>query len=134
MARWTRRGRLAAGAVLLVLLTACSADEDKDEGNRTYQDEHLVCDHDFSSDDDKDTVERIGGLVTDDFVVKLTESTRLGVVALVEGDTRKAFDELHEAYGVAVVARLEEDGARTVSGLGQVRELVAAACGEPGRG
>ncbi|MRJ77937.1 hypothetical protein GEV29_15450 [Aeromicrobium sp. SMF47] len=125
MARWTSPAWLVAGAAVLAL-SGCSSDADQDA--RVFQDERLVCDHDFSADEDKDTVERIGGLVTDDFVVKLTESTRLGVVALVEGDARKAFEELNGTYGVAVVAPLEDDGARTVSGLTQVRELVDDAC------
>ena len=88
----------------------------------------VSCDHDEASADAEDTIERVGGLVTDDYVVRFSESTRLGVVALVDGDTKKAFDGLVDTYGVAVVAKAKDDGQTRVNDFQQVRDLVASIC------
>jgi hypothetical protein len=88
----------------------------------------VSCDHDQASADAEDTIERVGGLVTDDYVVRFSESTRLGVVALVDGDTTKAFDGLVDTYGVAVVAKVRDDSRTRVDDFKQVRDLVASIC------
>jgi CTP:phosphocholine cytidylyltransferase-like protein len=89
----------------------------------------LSCDNDVSSDDAKTIVEQVGGLVTDDYTVKFLQSTQLGVVALVDGDTARAFQELRDNYGVVVVTGLDEDrGPGTVSGFSQIAEIVADRC------
>jgi hypothetical protein len=86
------------------------------------------CDHDRTSIDAKNTIERVGGLVSDDYVVRFSQSTRLGVVALVDGDTKEAFHDLAGTYGVALVAQIDDDGTSKVTGFQQVRELVASVC------
>ncbi|WP_162891131.1 hypothetical protein [Aeromicrobium sp. A1-2] len=55
----------------------------------------LVCSRDRTTIDAKNTIERVGGLVGDGFTVRFAESTRLGVVALVDGGTSAAYRELH---------------------------------------
>ena len=61
--------------------------------------------------------------------MKFAEGTRAGVVALVDGDVRKAFDQLHDRYGVTVVARIEPSETGRVTGFRQIRDLVDRACG-----
>jgi hypothetical protein len=92
--------------------------------------EKLTCDRDQSSLEAKDTIERIGGLVTPDYTVRFSESTRLGIVAIVDRNAAEAYADLHDAYGVEIVARDDHD--RTVgrtTDFQQVRDLVDAECG-----
>ena len=125
--RWS----LVALVVLGLLLGGCSSDA-KGKPDRpsptTITVKEVSCDHDRTSEDAKDTIERVGGLVFKDFVVRFSQSTRLGVVALVEGDTEEAFDELSGTYGVTVVARIDDDGSGRVTGFQQVSDLVASIC------
>lgn len=100
----------------------------------------LTCDVDRSSEEAKNTNERVGGLRTATYVVRFAQTTRLGVVALVEGDLQEAYDELTAGYGVALVAELDEHPDRsaqtsTIAGFAQVRAMVEAECGtdEPSR-
>ncbi len=95
---------------------------------RRYTAKGVSCDQDETSLDAKNIIEEVGGLVSDDFVVKFSESTRLGVVALVDGDTKKAYDELTGTYHVAVVAKLKGGGSGKVTGFQQIRDLVASIC------
>ncbi|GAA0191259.1 hypothetical protein GCM10008944_04330 [Cytobacillus oceanisediminis] len=88
----------------------------------------LVCDQDRSSAQAKDVVERVGGLRTDDFLVRLARSTEVGVVALVDGDVQDAYTVLHGDYGVSVVAQVADDGQGTADGLAQVDRITRAAC------
>ena len=112
-------------------LAGCSSNPDAKPARPTptaYTVKDVACDRDRSSMDAKSTVEQVGGLASDDYVVRFSQSTRLGVVALVDGDTQKAFDELVGSYGVTVVAQIEDDGTSKVTGFQQVRDLVASIC------
>lgn len=128
--------RLALAAVVMVAgclaIGGCSSDSEAapDRPSPTvFTAKGLSCDHDRTSIDAKNTIERVGGLVGDDYVVRFSQSTRLGVVALVEGDTAKAFKQLSGEYGVAMVAHLKDDGdPRTVTGFEQMQDLVTSAC------
>lgn len=80
------------------------------------------------SDDAEDTVERVGGLRADDFVVRFAESTRVGVAALVDGDVRVAYERLQGTYGVTAVARSDDEDEDHLTGFQQVRELVDSIC------
>lgn len=112
-------------------LASCSSNPDAKPARPTptaYTAKDVACDRDRSSMDAKTTIEQVGGLASDDYVVRFSQSTRLGVVALVDGDTQKAFDELVGTYGVTVVAQIEDDGTSKVTGFQQVRDLVASIC------
>lgn len=117
-----------------MLLAACLAVTSgcgSDAAERTFVAKPLACDLDQSSLQAKDTIERVGGLVADDYVVRFSESTRAGVVALVSGDTRIAFDQLTHRYtGVAIVAQIDKSDTSDarVTGFQQIRDLVEAAC------
>ena len=71
-------------------------------------------------------MEKVGGLRTDDVVVRLARSTPAGIVALVDGDVERAYRLLHDRYGVAIVARAEGDG--VADGLAQIERLVRSSC------
>jgi hypothetical protein len=129
------RSRLVRLAALVVfgclMIAGCSSDPKsapKHPAPTVFTAKDASCNHDQTSSKAKDTIERVGGLVTDDYVVRFSESTRLGVVALVDGDTKKAFDDLADTYGVVLVAQIEDDHTSKVTGFQQVRDLVAAAC------
>ncbi len=108
----------------LVIAAACGSGPDV----RVAPD--LECTQDRTSSAAKDVVERVGGLRTDDFVVRLAQSTDAGVVALVDRDVDGAYDLLHDRYGVAIVARTTEGGGQHGSAdFAQVRELARDACG-----
>lgn len=122
--------RLTVPALLLALAavtSACSSDEAPEEPTVLTAD-GITCDEDISTDLAKDTVERVGGLQTEEFTVKFAEGTRLGVVALVEGDVRRAFERLHGTYGVALVALSDDHDKDHVTGFAQVRNLVDRTC------
>lgn len=121
-------------AALCLSIGACSSGSDAGPGQAVFTADDLSCDHDMRSLTAKDTIERVGGLVDDDFTVRFAKSTRLGIVALVDGDTEQAFATLHGTYGVALVATIEraDDPGRVVS-FAQVRTLVAEACGDDSR-
>jgi len=90
----------------------------------------LRCDRDRASTEAQGLKERVGGLQTDDFVVRFSQSTRLGIVTLVAGDVAAAIEELTSDYGVSLVAAIEDDGdPETITGFQQVRDLVEATCG-----
>lgn len=72
------RRRLAIAVVLLA--AGCSS------GPTSVSSSDLACGQDRGSEAAKDVVERVGGLRTDDFVVRMARSTEAGVVALVDGD------------------------------------------------
>jgi hypothetical protein len=89
---------------------------------------HPRCGQDKTALAVKDLVERVGGLRTDDWVVKLAQGTELGVVVLVEGDIDRATPELVDTYGVALVEPWQ-DGMTPAEGLARVREIVQTHCG-----
>lgn len=91
----------------------------------------LACGQDRASEVAKDVVERVGGLRTSDFVVRLARSTEAGVVALVDGDVADAYPVLHDDYGVAIVAQVADDGGGAPDGFAQVDRLSREACHEP---
>jgi hypothetical protein len=122
------RPRLLVPALVLTAATAAACSGGSGETPTVRVAPDTRCDQDDASDDAKDTVERVGGLRTEDFVVRFAESTRLGVVALVDGDIGTAYERLHGTYGVAVVGRSEDKDADHVTGFQQVRELVDAFC------
>jgi hypothetical protein len=110
---------------------ACSSDGSSEPDRPTptaVTATQLPCDADQSSDQAKDTIERVGGLVESSFVVRHAESTRLGIVALVDRHPAEAFAQLNKKYGVAIVATADGDRSHT-AGFAQVRELVASVCG-----
>lgn len=114
-----RRGLAIA---VLLLTVGCSSEQPSVIGL------DLVCDQDRSFAQAKDVVERVGGLRTDDFLVRLARSTEVGVVALVDGDVQGAYTVLHEDYGVSVVAQVADDGQGPADGLGQIDRITRAAC------
>lgn len=91
------------------------------------------CDQDQTTQHAKDVIERVGGLIAEDWTVALAQSTRLGVIALVEDDLEAAYTTLVEDYGVALVARIEPGEGDGVTGFSQIQELVDRACGTRGR-
>jgi hypothetical protein len=112
-------------------LVACSSDGGSGPdrpGPTAVVATRLSCDVDESTDQAKDTIERVGGLVDPAFVVRHAESTRLGIVALVDRHPSQAFAQLNKQYGVAIVATADGDRSHT-AGFAQVRRLVASACG-----
>ncbi len=114
------RRALAVG--ILALLLGCSG------APTTVTAPDLRCGQDQTSDEAKDVVEKVGGLRTDDVVVRLARSTPAGIVALVDGDVEQAYRLLHDRYGVAVVAHAEDDG--VAAGLAQVERLVRDTCSQ----
>lgn len=117
---------LAVVSVLgAVALGACSSDGD---ARTQIIADGATCDHDPSTAQAQTINEDVGGLQTDEFVVRFAESTRLGTVALVEGDVTQAYARLHGDYGVAAVAGIDDDGSARVTGFDQVRDLVDRAC------
>lgn len=119
-------GVLGLLAALSGLLSGCSSDDSPTLFTAT----NLTCDQDVSSDALKDTVERVGGLRTDDYTVTFAKGTRAGVIALVDGDTKQAFEDLSqypEIGAVATVSDVKDPG--TISGFAQVQQIVDDACG-----
>lgn len=113
------------------VLASCSSDREptpERPAPTALTAENVSCDRDRTSTDAKTTIEQVGGLTSDDYVVRFSQSTRLGVVALIDGDIQQAFDELVTTYGVAVVAQIEDDDTGEVTGFQQVRDLVASVC------
>jgi hypothetical protein len=116
--------RCCPALALVLLLSACAS------GPAVRVDPDLACAQDRTSAAAKDVVERVGGLRTDDFVVRLAQSTDAGVVALVDRDVDGAYALLHGRYGVSIVARATGDGdTRGAADFAQVRELSRDACG-----
>lgn len=111
--------------VVAVTFTGCSSDS----APTVLTVKDLSCDQDRTSIEARSAIERVGGLAGDDYVVHFAQSTRLGIVALVDGDTQQAFDELHGTYDVALVAQIQDDDDARVTGFEQLQELVKAACG-----
>ncbi len=114
------RRALAVG--ILALLLGCSG------APTTVTAPDLRCGQDQTSDEAKDVVEKVGGLRTDDVVVRLASSTSAGIVALVDGDVEQAYRLLHDRYGVTVVAHAEDAG--VAAGLAQVERLVRDTCSQ----
>ncbi|MFD7077931.1 hypothetical protein ACFV9G_27215 [Nocardioides sp. NPDC059952] len=85
------------------------------------------CDQDVSSDEAKDTIERVGGLQQPTWSVRFAESTAAGVVVLVAGDLEDARPRLFEDYQVAVIVGLSEDQTRAED-FRAVREAVREIC------
>jgi len=88
----------------------------------------VECGQDPSSLVMKDTIERVGGLRTDHWVVKLARSTELGVVAFVAGKIEEAASVLLEDYGVALVEPWLH-GMDTSTAFARVRQVVDERCG-----
>jgi hypothetical protein len=88
----------------------------------------VTCDQDVSSDEVKDTIERVGGLQQPTWSVRFAESTPAGVVVLVTGDLEDAQQLLFDDYRVAVIVGLAEDQPRAEDFKG-VREAVREVCG-----
>ena len=88
----------------------------------------VTCDQDVSSDEAKDTIERVGGLQQPTWSVRFAESTAAGVVVLVAGDLEEARPRLFDDYHVAVIVGLAEDQTRAED-FRTVREAVREICG-----
>lgn len=86
------------------------------------------CDQDVSSDEAKDTIERVGGLQQPTWSVRFAESTAAGVVVLVAGDLEDAEPLLFDDYHVAAIVGLAEDQTRAED-FKAVREAVREICG-----
>ncbi|WP_143033801.1 hypothetical protein [Nocardioides sp. YR527] len=85
------------------------------------------CDQDVSSDEAKDTIERVGGLQQPTWSVRFAEGTAAGVVVLVAGDLEDARPQLFDDYHVAVIVGLSEDQTRAED-FRAVREAVREVC------
>lgn len=130
--------RTALAIATCAALAACSSGSGSapDDAKPTaptatsYTADGLTCDVDEASLSAQDTNERVGGRAEEDFRVRFSMSTEVGIVALVTGDTEKAFESLHRQFGVAIVAQVEreEDAGRIVS-FAQVDKLVQPVCG-----
>lgn len=88
----------------------------------------VTCDQDVTSDEAKDTIERVGGLQQPTWSVRFAESTAAGVVVLVAGDLEDAEPRLFEDYHVAAIVGLTEDQTRAED-FKAVREAVREICG-----
>lgn len=86
------------------------------------------CDQDVSSDEAKDTIERVGGLQQPTWSVPFAESTAAGVVVLVTGDLDDAEPRLFDDYRVAVIVGSSEDQTRAED-FRAVRDAVREICG-----
>jgi len=131
------RSVILGAAVLAACLSGagCASSDDSDDAGTkdsapvSYVAEGLTCDFDRSALSAQDTNERVGGRVEKDFTVRFSRTTDVGIVALVTGDTKKAFDFLNKQYGVAIVARVERDkDPGRVASFAQVQKLVDAVC------
>jgi len=133
--------RTSVVAVALVAaLAACGAEEPAEpaepatgESPTEAENEVLVngrarCDQDVSSDEAKDTIERVGGLQQPTWSVRFAESTAAGVVVLVTGDLEDAQPRLFDDYRVAVIVGSTEDQTRTED-FRAVRDAVREICG-----
>lgn len=85
------------------------------------------CDQDVSSDEAKDTIERVGGLQQPTWSVRFAESTAAGVVVLVAGDLEDAEPRLFDDYRVAVIVGASEDQTRAED-FRAVRDAVREIC------
>ncbi|MFE4002027.1 hypothetical protein ACFX43_24910 [Nocardioides sp. YIM B13467] len=129
-----------AAAALVAALAACGAGELAEpaepatrESRSEAENALLVngqarCDHDVSSDEAKDTIERVGGLQQPTWSVRFAESTAAGVVVLVTGDLEDAQPPLFDDYRVAVIVASAEDQTRTED-FKAVRDAVREICG-----
>ena len=126
-------------AALLATLAACAeepaepAEPATSESRTEAENEVLVngrarCDQDVSSDEAKDTIERVGGLQQPTWSVRFAESTAAGVVVLVTGDLEDAQPRLFDDYRVAVIVASAEDQTRTED-FRAVRDAVREICG-----
>jgi hypothetical protein len=131
------RTSLAAAALAAALAGCSEATEPEgsvsDESRSAVENELLVngrvtCDQDISSDEAKDTIERVGGLKQPTWSVRFAESTAAGVVVLVSGDLEDAEPRLFGDYHVAAIVGLAEDQARAED-FKAVREAVREICG-----
>lgn len=123
--------RLLLAALVVGSLAVGGCSTEKEEPSDTV----LVapgtsCDHELGTDQAQSINEQVGGLRTDDFVVNFSQTTVAGNVALVSGDLEKAFDVLTKDYGVAVVAKHEDDDSGRVVGFEQIRTLVEDICAD----
>lgn len=96
--------------------------------NQLIVDGQVTCDQDVSSDEAKDTIERVGGLQQPTWSVRFAESTAAGVVVLVAGDLEDAEPRLFDDYQVAAIVGLAEDQSRAED-FKAVREAVREICG-----
>ncbi|MEU0269994.1 hypothetical protein [Nocardioides sp. NPDC006303] len=129
-----------AAAALVAALAACGAEELAEPAepatseSRTGAENAVLvngrarCDQDVSSDEAKDTIERVGGLQQPTWSVRFAESTAAGVVVLVTGDLEDAQPRLFDDYRVAVIVASAEDQTRTED-FKAVRDAVREICG-----
>ncbi|MGY0537008.1 hypothetical protein ACW14X_05775 [Nocardioides sp. YJ-D4] len=140
---WRPRPQLwrtsVVAAALLATLAACAEEATEpaapatSESRAEVENEVLVngrarCDQDVSSDQAKDTIERVGGLQQPTWSVRFAESTAAGVVVLVTGDLDDAEPTLFDDYRVAVIVASAEDQTRTED-FKAVRDAVRELCG-----
>lgn len=140
---WRPRPQLwrtsVVAAALLATLAACAEEANEpaapatSESRAEVENEVLVngrarCDQDVSSDQAKDTIERVGGLQQPTWSVRFAESTAAGVVVLVTGDLDDAEPTLFDDYRVAVIVASAEDQTRTED-FKAVRDAVRELCG-----
>jgi len=126
-------------AALLAALAGCGAEERVEpaqpptrESRSEAENALLVngrarCDQDVSSDEAKDTIERVGGLQQPTWSVRFAESTAAGVVVLVTGDLEDAEPLLFDDYRVAVIVASSEDQTRAED-FRAVRDAVREIC------
>lgn len=135
--RFWRRSLVAAA--LLAALAGCAQEsaepsEPAAGESRSEAASELVlngrarCDQDVSSDEAKDTIERVGGLQQPTWSVRFAESTAAGVVVLVTGDLEDAEPRLFDDYHVAAIVASSEDQTRAED-FTAVRDAVREICG-----
>ncbi|MER7560573.1 hypothetical protein ABTZ46_26750 [Nocardioides sp. NPDC126508] len=133
-----------AGAALVAALAGCGDDvvqpagsgspaepvkpASGESGSELLVNGRVTCDQDVSSDEAKNTIERVGGLQQPTWSVRFAESTAAGVVVLVAGDLDDAEPRLFDDYQVAVIVGLSEDQTRAQD-FRSVRDAVREICG-----
>ena len=121
--------RLSVVGLAVVTVLSIGACSSSDDDTTVYKAKGISCDVDQASDDMKDVIEKVGGLVFDDFRVHYAEATKLGVIALVDGDAKKAADVLLSKYDVSIVTKIgDADSPGRQASFAQVRKLVADTC------
>ena len=131
-----------AAAVLLAALAGCGEEAPAEpsagaataepaaggSGSELLLNGRVTCDQDVSSEEAKDTIERVGGLQQPTWSVRFAESTAAGVVVLVTGDLDDARPRLFDDYRVAVIVASAEDQTRTED-FRAVRDAIREICG-----
>ncbi len=122
--------RRAAGLVMLVVIATTAPASCSSSAPEVLPTAGQPCGQDVSTDAIKGTVERVGGLRTDDYTVTFAQGTSAGVVVLVEGDAHQALDDLDHLPGLGIVAEVDDvEDPGPINGFTQVQRIVDDTCG-----